>query len=98
LKNQKTIHNKQKQEESIDWSEIHAKLPLDESTQDKERRKALFRQFDPNGNGYLSLAEIEKGIRDVLAIDALFDAKPAIIRAFNSAKNATHGLSKVGAD
>ena len=35
-----------------------------------------------NGNGYLSLAEIDKGIRDTLKSDALFDAKPAIMRAF----------------
>ena len=71
---------------------------MDGTSEDKERRKAMFRQFDPNGNGYLSLAEIEKGVRDVLAIDEMFDAKPAIIRAFNSAKNATQGLSTVGAD
>ena len=86
-------------EKSINWTEVYAKLPLDGSTQDKERRKAMFRQFDSNGNGHLSLAEVEKGIRDVLAIDdAVFDAKPAITRAFNSAKDATHGLSQVGAD
>ena len=40
-----------------------------------------------NGNGYLSLAEIDKGIRDTLKSDALFDAKPAIMRAFQHAKD-----------
>jgi hypothetical protein len=35
-----------------------------------------------NGNGYLSLAEIDKGIKATIKSDALFDAKPAIMRAF----------------
>jgi len=47
----------------------------------------MFDEFDPNGNGLLSLAEVDKGIIDVLNIKAFFDAKPAIIRAFNYAKN-----------
>ena len=38
--------------------------------------------MDMNGNGYLSLAEIDKGIRDAIQSDQLFDAKPAIMRAF----------------
>jgi hypothetical protein len=29
----------------------------------------MFKLFDPNSNGYLSLAEVDKGIRDVLCID-----------------------------
>ena len=39
-----------------------------------------------NGNGYLSLAEVDKGLRDVIGLQCLFDAKPVIIRAFQSAK------------
>ena len=38
--------------------------------------------MDVNGNGYLSLAEVDKGLRDVLALDEVFDCKPAIMRAF----------------
>merc|ERR1712107_527609 len=33
-----------------------------------------------------SLAEIDKGIRDVLKLDAVFDCKPAIMRAFQAAR------------
>ena len=42
----------------------------------------MFSDFDPNGNGYLSLAEIDKGIRDVLFSDSIFDCKKPIMRAF----------------
>jgi hypothetical protein len=42
----------------------------------------MFNLFDPNSNGYISLAEVDKGIRDILAIDSIFNAKPAIMRAF----------------
>jgi hypothetical protein len=47
----------------------------------------MWRNFDVNGNGYLSLAETQKGIRDVLKSDHLFDSKPAIMRAFQYAKD-----------
>merc|ERR1712008_555546 len=53
-----------------------------------QMRQELFDQMDPNGNGFLSLAEVDKGLRDILQIDEIFDAKPAIMRAFRDAKNA----------
>jgi len=49
----------------------------------------MFKDFDPNGNGHLSLAEVDKNMRDTLKMKALFDSKPAVIKAFNFAKN--HG-------
>jgi len=73
---------------NIDWERIIKKLPT--SKTDKEQiqlRKKLFKSFDPNGNGYLSLAEIEKGIRDVLELENIFNCKPAIFRAYKHAKN-----------
>jgi len=75
----------------VNWKEIHDKLPMGKTAADKKKRAVMFRQFDPNGNGYLSLAEIDKGIRDVLECESMFDAKPAIIRAFQSAKDAVKG-------
>lgn len=44
-----------------------------------------------NGNGYLSLAEIDKGIRDVLELPELFDSKPVIIRAYEAARGKIKG-------
>ena len=42
----------------IDWDTINAKLPYERSDEAKEKRRELFNQFDPNCNGYLSLAEV----------------------------------------
>ena len=39
-----------------------------------------------NGNGYISLAEVDKGIRDVLVLPTLFATKPVLMRAFMAAK------------
>lgn len=43
-------------------------------------------QMDMNDNGILSLAEIDKGIRDVIQLPRLFDSKPVLMRAFQAAK------------
>jgi len=79
---------------SIDWTALNAKLPTDRSGAAKAKRKELFSAMDM-GNGILSLAEVDKGIRDVLGIDEIFDAKPAIMRAFQIAKK--RGKSTRGA-
>jgi Ca2+-binding EF-hand superfamily protein len=42
----------------IDWETINAKLPYERTAELKEKRRELFKQFDPNSNGYLSLAEV----------------------------------------
>ena len=57
----------------IDWNEIRSKLPLERDQEGVKKRAKLFRDFDPNGNGYLSLAEIDKGVRDVLKLEVLFN-------------------------
>ena len=82
--------------EDIDWQEITAKLPSGRSDEEKEIRKELFDNFDPNGNGIISLAEVDRGIRDVLGIDEIFNAKPAIMRAFQIAKDATESRRSDG--
>ena len=52
--------------------------------------------FDANGNGYLSLAEADKGVRDVLQLPELFALKPVILQAFNIAKTALKAKNPVG--
>ena len=58
------------------------KLPTDLSAPSRMARRKLFKGMDGNGNGYLSLAEVDRGVRASIGSDALFDAKPAIMRAF----------------
>ena len=72
---------------AINWSELSAKLPSSKSRDDKIKRRKIFNDMDMNGNGYLSLAEVDKGVRDVLKADHLFDCKPAMLRAFNAVKD-----------
>ena len=52
------------------------KLPVSETPDDIKKRNEMFRAIDNNGNGLLSLAEVDKGIKDVLKCDILFDCKP----------------------
>jgi len=84
---------------SIDWTAINAKLPTGKDAESKAARLKMFHDFDPNGNGVLSLAETQKGVRDVLKIDEIFDAKSAIMRAFQIAKGSKASKrGKVGDD
>lgn len=84
---------------TIDWKAIALKLPSGKTSVEKAKRDELFKLFDPNGNGYLSLAEVDKGVRDILQIDSLFNCKPALMRAFQAAKNfTTNGRAPLGAD
>ena len=71
---------------NIDWDAINKKLPTGPDSESKKRRKELFSSFD-NGNGILSFSEVEKGIQIVLKLEEFINAKPAIMRAFQIAKN-----------
>jgi len=77
---------------------VNAALPYESTPESKRKRNKLFREIDVNGNDYLSLAEVDKGLRDNIRLLALFDAKPAIMRAFQAAKNVGGDPSGVGVD
>ena len=83
---------------------LAAKLPTANTPEHKARRYQLFKEFDPNRNGYLSLAEVDLGLRNFVgeksaagqsAIDTL---QPAIARAFSAAKNLMANASGAGED
>ena len=78
--------------------ELAGKLPYDRSDASKQQRKKLFKEFDPNGNGFLSLAEIEKGVRDVLKSPELFAMKPVMMRAYQKARGAAAGDERHAGD
>ncbi len=74
-----------KQLESV-WSELKQKLPWQKTPEEKAKRDIIWQSIDVNGNGILSLAELDKGLCDVLNIQFLFAVKSVLIRAFNAAK------------
>ncbi len=78
---------------TIDLDAIREKLPTEQTEEQKAKRCEIFNQFDPNGNGYLSLAEVDKGCRDVLGIYEIFECKKVIMRAFQAAKRVHNGTS-----
>jgi len=85
--------------ENIDWKKINYNLPHQKTLEESKRRKEMFKQMDGNGNGFLSLAEIDKGVRDVLNLEEeVFHCKKAIMRAFQAAKNKYKSKSKYGPD
>ena len=47
----------------------------------------MWKYFDVNGNGIVSLAEVDKAMRDVVKLPLLFNLKPVLMRAFTAAKN-----------
>ena len=79
-------------------AELDEKLPYSDSEEDVAKRANYWSSIDVNGNRYISLAETDKGLRDVIRIPELFDTKPVIIRAFNAAKTALKASSKYGDD
>ena len=80
------------------WDELKEKLPWHKTAEDLARRKAIWNSFDVNGNGYLSLAEVDKGMRDVVRLPALFALKPVLIRAFTTAKTIVKAKTKYSDD
>lgn len=60
-------------------------IPTDKDQ--KHSRKKWFEEFAKNENNFLTFAEVEKGIRDKLKMDDLFQCKEVIIRAFTVAKS-----------
>ena len=49
----------------VDWESINEQLPYDHSEESHARRKEIWNGMNMNGNCYLSLAEVDKGIIDV---------------------------------
>jgi hypothetical protein len=80
------------------WEQLRKKLPWKRTEHDKSLRIKQWNSMDVNGNGFLSLAEVDKGMRDVIKLPVLFDAKPVLMRAFQAAKNKVKSQSKHGAD
>eukprot|EP01091_Cochliopodium_minus_P013562 TRINITY_DN4397_c0_g1_i1.p1 TRINITY_DN4397_c0_g1~~TRINITY_DN4397_c0_g1_i1.p1 ORF type:complete len:189 (-),score=59.48 TRINITY_DN4397_c0_g1_i1:78-644(-) len=83
---------------NIDYNKIRNVLALDKTEEARKQRIKLWNQFDVNGNNILSLAEVDKGVRDALNLPELFKVKPVIMRAFQAAKNAVKNTEKKSND
>lgn len=59
-------------------------LPTAKTEDAKAKRNEIFDRFDPNGNGYLSLAECDKGMSELENWSDI--PKPVLLRAFMAAK------------
>jgi calcium-binding protein 1/2/4/5 len=78
--------SKSRDERKNAWDKVKAVLPRTKSTEDKNRRIDLWKQFDQNGSGRLSLAEVDAACRNVLHLDEFTSRLSSIlIRAFNQA-------------
>ena len=88
--------------DDIDWDALSAKLPTERTEVAKAKRQELFRACDPNGNGYLSLAEVDKGLTDagLTGADHPVLNKKVILRAFQASKgvHASGGAGGTGTD
>ena len=74
--------------DEIDWDIINGNLPCKKTPEETEKREQMFESFDPNGNGYLSLAEIDKGFNDMGEdMRIVYKSKNAMLLAFNTAKD-----------
>lgn len=82
----------------FDWQGLLSKLPVKKTNEEREIRKKYWKQIDINGNGFVSLAELDKGLRDVLRIPSLFELKKVSMRAFQAAKTKYKSKSKHGDD
>ena len=77
-----------------DWEGLLKRLPIKKTVEERTKRRQLWNAIDMNGNGYISLAEFDRGVRDVLNLPKIFSLKKVLIRAFNAAKNKIKGKSK----
>ena len=64
------------------------KLPVCKGEPDATARSKFFASMDGNGNGFLSLAEIDGGLRKLLSAPTMAaGGRPALQRAFSAAKS-----------
>ena len=86
--------------DTIDWDALSAKLPTERTEDAKAQRLELFRACDPNGNGYLSLAEVDKGLTEAGLMASSDHStvlnQKVLMRAFQAAKIVSDDKSSAG--
>ena len=82
----------------IHRDEFLESLPIKKTAEDRAKRKKMWSAIDMNGNGYVSLAEFDRGVRDVLNLPKIFTLKKVLMRAYQTAKDKIKGKSKHSKD
>ena len=80
------------------WQQLHDALPWQKTPEQLAKRKKLWKSFDVDGTGVLSLAKVDKGMRDAVDLPMLFNLEPVEIRAFNAAIKRASKKNKYSAD
>ena len=83
---------------NFDWKGMAEKLPVKKTDSDRAERRKLWKKMDANGNGFLSLAEFDKGVLTVLNLPDVFNHKKVITAAFHAAKDKIKGKAKQSKD
>ena len=83
---------------NFDWDKLLKSLPIQKTEEDRKKRKVIWDQIDMNGNGYVSLAEFDRGVRDVLNLPQIFSLKKVLMRAYQAAKDKIKGKAKYSKD
>ena len=82
----------------FDWEGLIQRLPIKKTAEDRAKRREIWKAIDMNGNGYVSLAEFDRGVRDVLNLPHIFSLKKVLIRAYNASKNKIKAKAKHSKD
>ena len=83
---------------NFDWDNLLASLPIKKTNEDRKKRKEYWKAIDINGNGYVSLAEFDKGMRDVFKLPNIFNLKKVLMRAYQAAKTKKKAKTKYSDD
>ena len=83
---------------NFDWDAFLNKLPIRKTDAERAERKKLWNAIDMNGNGFVSLAEFDRGVRDVLGLPEIFIQKKVLFRAFQAARKKIKGKAKQSGD
>ena len=75
------------EKQNIDWAMIREKLPFERTKEQYKRRSELWKSVDVNGNGIVSLAELDKAMADVFNLFHIYKTKEVMMRAFQAAKD-----------
>lgn len=77
----------------IHWEDFDRNLPHGSDSQSKLRRRELFEEFDPNGNGILSQAHIVRSIYRLFPrVVGIVDTRPLLNLCFRVARNTSQPI------